>query len=400
MKKEKLTEIIQPLLEWFADHARELPWRALYDGTGAVIAADQRSYRIWVSEIMLQQTRVEAVRPYYQRFMEALPDLVSLAGCPEERLLKLWEGLGYYNRVRNMQKAALQVMEQYGGCLPHHYEELLSLPGIGSYTAGAIASIAYGERVPAVDGNVLRVLSRICGSEEDIARPSVKTMFERELRSVMEDVFRQTAQEKTEMDAGISGGGLPGAFNQALMELGAIVCLPNGQPACERCPVQTICCAYAEGRQMELPVKSSKKARRTEQRTVLVVRDSGHGLVRRRAAKGLLAGLYELPNLDGHLAQETVLEQVKDWGFSPIRITPLPAAKHIFSHIEWQMTGYMVLVEDQDAIIPEKTEPGQLLFVEPERTERDYPIPAAFAAYTKYLSIRLGQEKYQTMEEI
>ncbi len=373
METEQLKKIPGLLTAWYDTHARVLPWRE-----------NPLPYYVWVSEIMLQQTRVEAVKPFFARFIGALPDIASLAQCPEEQLLKLWEGLGYYNRVRNMQKAARIVVAQYDGKLPDSYEVLLTLPGIGSYTAGAIASIAYGKAVPAVDGNVLRVISRICLIEEDVTKQSVKKQFETLLLSVM-------PQDR------------PGAFNQSLMELGATVCLPNGEPDCVSCPVRGLCCACDCGRQMDLPVKTPKKGRRVEQRTVFVIRDSERALIHRRPQKGLLAGLYELPNVEGYLTQEEALAVVQNYGFSPIRIFPLAPAKHIFSHIEWQMQGYMVLVEDyaQDGshISGRETSGDDLLFVEPERTQRDYPIPAAFAAYANYLSIKLGQEKYLASEE-
>ena len=356
---KRLKEMGSPLLSWFAGNARKLPWRD-----------DPTAYHVWVSEIMLQQTRVEAVKPFYARFIGTLPDVKALAGCPEDQLLKLWEGLGYYNRVRNMQKAAQIAVESYDGKMPTDYGTLLSLPGIGSYTAGAVASIAGGQAVPAVDGNVLRVISRICGSEADIAKQSVKRGME------------ETLLEVIPADA-------PGSFNQALMELGATVCLPNGAPECSRCPVLHLCMAGKNGSWDHIPVKAAKKPRRVEQRTVLVIRDSEHAAVRRRPKKGLLAGLYELPNTEGHLTQEQALKETASFGFSPIRIRPLEDAKHIFSHVEWQMKGYLVLVEEQEEA------GGGILFVEPERTERDYPIPAAFAAYAKYLKIRLGQEKYK-----
>lgn len=385
MDTERLKEIVQPLLTWFSANARVLPWRE-QPWTQDRLPSYERSYRVWVSEIMLQQTRVEAVKPFYHRFMEALPDVYALSACPEDRLLKLWEGLGYYNRVRNMQKAAQIAAENYQGHLPETYEELLALPGIGSYTAGAVASIAYGQKVPAVDGNVLRVISRICGNELDIARQSVKTMFERELQKVMEEYLGKDDRE-------------PGLFNQSLMELGAVICVPNGVPDCEHCPVRTNCYAYEKGCQSQLPVKQAKKSRRLEPRTVLVIRDSEHSAVCKRPSKGLLAGLYELPNLDGHLDQEEVLHVVQKMGFSPIRIMPLPSAKHIFSHIEWQMIGYLIMVEDQEPDQMRITSDRPMLFIEPDQTEREYPIPAAFAAYTSYLSIRLGQKKYKETEE-
>ncbi len=393
MDTGNLPQIADPLLSWFAKNARVLPWRE-----------HPSSYYVWVSEIMLQQTRVEAVKPFFARFMAALPDASALAACPEDRLLKLWEGLGYYNRVRNMQRAAQIVMRDYGGELPHTYDELITLPGIGSYTAGAIASIAYGQAVPAVDGNVLRVISRICGNEEDISRQTVRARFEQELRAAM-------PQDQA------------GAYNQALMELGATICLPNGAPNCAKCPVQTLCYANQNGRQMDFPVKAAKKERRTEDRTVLVIRDDKRAAVRRRPKRGLLAGMYELPNYDGHLTREEALAVVKEYGFQPIRILPLAPAKHIFSHIEWHMIGYMVLVEEMPECawrqiskrgerhtteVPNASDAGkqladggngeELLFIETVKTEREYPIPAAFAAYVNYLGIRLGQEKYEETE--
>lgn len=366
METEKLRKIPAPLLAWFADHARVLPWRE-----------QPTPYYVWVSEIMLQQTRVEAVKPFFARFTEALPDVKALAACQEDRLLKLWEGLGYYNRVRNMQRAAQIVVEQYGGELPAKYEVLIGLPGIGSYTAGAVASIAGGQAVPAVDGNVLRVISRVVGYTKDVLKQSSKREFEQALQAVMPSEH-------------------PGAFNQALMELGATVCVPNGAPTCHDCPLRQICFAAATGRQMEFPVKAAKKERRIEERTVLVIRDSTRAVLHRRPDKGLLAGMYELPNYTGYLGQEEVITRVRDLGFEPVRIWPLPSAKHIFSHVEWQMAGYMVLIEES-----EKSDcGGNVLFVEPERTQREYSIPAAFAAYAEYLSIRLGQKKYEEENKI
>lgn len=354
-----LEQIVEPLLGWFGEHARILPWRE-----------QPQPYRVWVSEIMLQQTRVEAVKPFFERFTQALPDVRSLAECPEDRLLKLWEGLGYYNRVRNMQKAAQHMVEFYNGEMPADYEKLLDLPGIGPYTAGAVASIAFEIPVPAVDGNVLRVITRITQNDGDILKQSVKRQVEEELLAVMPK-------------------GRSGAFNQALMELGATVCVPNGAPKCEDCPVSGLCLAHQNGKEMDYPKKAQKKARKIEKKTVLVIRDGSRAAIRKRPAKGLLAGLYELPNLPGWLSPDEVLEWMKKEGLSPIRIQKLSDAKHIFSHIEWHMTGYVVLVEEL-----EDYSGTDMLFIEPKRTEEEYPIPAAFAAYTEYLQIRLGQEKY------
>ncbi|MCD7882298.1 MAG: A/G-specific adenine glycosylase [Lachnospiraceae bacterium] len=355
-KSVLLKKIQEPLMRWFNENARILPWRE-----------EPTPYHVWVSEIMLQQTRVEAVKPYYARFMEALPDTRALAHCPEDQLLKLWEGLGYYNRVRNMQKAALLVMENYDGRLPASYEELLALPGIGSYTAGAIASIAYGQAVPAVDGNVLRVISRVTENAADIAKQSVKKEIEEELKKEM-------PKDR------------PGTFNQALMELGALICVPNGPPACENCPLHQICLACISGRQTDFPVKSGEKNRRVEERTCLVIRDGVHAAICRRPSRGLLAGLYELPNREGHLTWEEALAAAASTGFSPIRVRPLPDAKHIFSHVEWQLKGYLVLVEDcEERLDASTSEEENLLFLEPEQIRKEYPIPSAFAAYRRFL---------------
>ena len=245
---------------------------------------------------MLQQTRVEAVKPYYERFLKALPDVAALAACPEDQLMKLWEGLGYYNRVRNMQKAAVTVTEEYDGLLPADYGKLLELKGIGSYTAGAIASIAYGIPVPAVDGNVLRILTRVATDDTDIMKQSFRSAVEAQLGEMMREL---TVPE--ELRRALRDENVPGALNQAMMELGATVCVPNGAPLCEECPWSKMCLARAQGRVMDFPVKSKAKARRIEERTVLVIRDGEKVAIRKRPKKGLLAGLYELPNLSGAL---------------------------------------------------------------------------------------------------
>ena len=298
-----LKQIVKPLLSWYDGHARVLPWRE-----------NRHPYRVWVSEIMLQQTRVEAVKPFFERFIKALPDVKSLAECPEDELLKLWEGLGYYNRVRNMQKAAQTVMEQYDGAFPADYEKLLSLPGIGHYTAGAIGSIAFDIPMPAVDGNVLRVLARVKASYEDILKQSVKSSMEKEVRKIIP-------------------ADRAGDFNQALIELGAIVCVPNGKARCGACPLAFCCMAREKGIVDELPKKKAKKERRLEQKTVLVLREGDRVGIRKRSAKGLLAGMYELPNLEGFLGENEVLEWIRKQGLSPLRILPLAGAKHIFSHV-------------------------------------------------------------------
>lgn len=355
----ELKKIVKPLLSWFSGHARVLPWRE-----------DAAPYRVWVSEIMLQQTRVEAVKPYFERFVTALPDIRSLAECEEEKLLKLWEGLGYYNRVRNMQTAAKTVMEEYAGELPADYEKLLKLKGIGHYTAGAIASIAYQIPVPAVDGNVLRVISRVTADDSDIMKQSVKARMEQALQEIIPE-------------------NAAGAFNQALMELGATVCLPNGEPLCGECPWKSFCEAKKQNIWQELPVKSKAKPRKIEEKTVFIIRDGERIVLHKRPKSGLLAGLYEFPNVAGHLTKKEALKYVEDKNLVPVHIEKLEDAKHIFSHIEWHMTGYMIKVSALE------TEQSGLLFVEVKDSEKNYPIPAAFAKYTRYMNLRLGNERFE-----
>lgn len=342
----QLYEMREPLVQWYRENKRDLPWRE-----------NPEAYRVWISEIMLQQTRVEAVKGYYDRFLKTLPDVQSLAEAEEDQLLKLWEGLGYYNRVRNMQKAARQIMVDYHGVFPSDYEEIRSLTGIGSYTAGAISSFAFGKPEPAVDGNVLRVLTRILADHSDIMKQSTKTKMEKALRKVIPE-------------------GSPSDFNQGLIELGAIVCVPNGEPKCQECPVAHLCRAREEGRISEFPVKKKAKARRIEDKTILVFRDDEEIAIGKRDKKGLLAGLYELPNVSGHLSRKEVENYCKEIGLLPIRIKKLPAAKHIFSHVEWHMIGYDIRVDEL-----EKTNKKEFLFIHPGEIEKTYPIPAAFEMY-------------------
>lgn len=355
-----LHKIVQPLVEWYRKNKRELPWRDIDD-----------PYRIWVSEIMLQQTRVEAVKPFYARFLNVFPTIKDLAGAEEDLLLKMWEGLGYYNRVRNMQKAARQIVELHDGAFPESYEEIRNLTGIGNYTAGAISSFAFGIPKPAVDGNVLRVISRITGSYDDIMKASTKTKVEEQLAAVIPK------------DAACD-------FNQGLIELGAIVCVPNGAPKCEECPLVNLCEAHQKGIEQELPIKSKAKARKIEKKTVFIFKDGENVAIRKRPSRGLLAGLYELPNVEGELTQEGTLAYSRSIGLAPLRIKPLGEAKHIFSHVEWQMIGYSIRVDEL-----EKSCTEDMLFIHPEEVENEFPIPAAFEKYVKYVNVKIGQEKFE-----
>lgn len=357
----RLSKISEPLLAWYDQNRRILPWRE-----------EASAYRVWVSEIMLQQTRVEAVKPYFERFINELPNVSALAAAREEQLLKLWEGLGYYNRVRNLQKAAVQVMEQYGGEIPSDYEELLQLSGIGSYTAGAISSIAFGRLTPAVDGNVLRVLSRIRKDPREITDAKVKKEVEEELKLAM-------SPER------------PGDFNQAMMEIGACVCIPNGAPKCNLCPFADICLAHLDSEELAYPRKTAKKKRSIEKKTILVIRDAEETVIKKRDSKGLLAGMYEFPSIEGHCSAEEVMEYLSDAGLKVLRVIPLEDAKHVFTHKEWHMQGYLVRVDELEPASPnEKTE--DWIYIKPEEISRQYPVPTAFAAYTGLLSIKLGKD--------
>lgn len=345
---DSLDLIAKPLLTWYDSGRRILPWRE-----------DPTPYHVWLSEIMLQQTRVEAVKPYYDRFICRLPDIESLASVEEEELLKLWEGLGYYNRARNLKKSAIQISTEYGGKMPEDYDKLMELTGVGSYTAGAIASIAFGKPVPAVDGNVLRILSRLRADDRDIMDTKVKKAIEEELRAVI-------PRER------------PGDFNQALMELGATVCVPNGSPKCGQCPWKEICQAKRQGNASEYPKKRAKKARSIEKKTVLLIQYEQRIALNKRPSEGLLAGMYEFPSIEGHQEEKKVIAYLKRLGVMPLRIRRLEPAKHIFTHKEWHMTGYYIRVDDLTGM-------GEYVFVDPAEIKNKYPVPSAYAAYMKLI---------------
>ncbi len=300
----------ETLLPWFAEHRRDLPWRR-----------DREPYHVWLSEIMLQQTRVEAVRGYYERFLAALPTVQALADAPEDRLLKLWEGLGYYSRARNLQKAAQVIVTQHGGVFPREYDDVRALPGIGPYTAGAICSICFELPTPAVDGNVLRVAARLLRLDAPVTEERIK----RGIGEMLEKIYP---------------AGRCGDFTQALMELGATVCLPNGEPKCALCPVAAFCAARAAGEQMRYPVKAEKKPRRREDRTVFLLRCEGAIAVCRRPEKGLLAGLWQLPDVPSELTAQEALAQAAQWGTRPTGIEKKVHRTHIFTHVQWELTGF------------------------------------------------------------
>ena len=340
--------IAQPLLHWFWANHRVLPFRS-----------DPTPYHVWVSEIMLQQTRVAAAVPYYERFVQELPDIPALAACEEERLLKLWEGLGYYSRVRNLQKAARIVCEQYGGQLPGDLAALKKLPGIGDYTAGAIASIGFGIPAPAVDGNVLRVFARLYNDEGDIMQPAVKA-------ATTQKVMAQQPAEA------------PGDFNQALMELGALVCTP-GQPDCAACPLQALCLGRQSGNPARLPQKAPKKARKKCELTLCLAQDAaGRWLLHKRGEQGVLAGLWQPPVL-----AEEALDEKKALAAAQ-KLLPAAAllkekplkAKHIFTHLEWHMTAYVMAA-------PCTPPPEGCVWASPAQLEQEYTLPGAFKTLRK-----------------
>lgn len=343
-KQEKLNLLVQPLLDWYAANHRRLPWRE-----------EISAYRTWVSEIMLQQTRVNAVIPYFERFMAAFPTVEALAGAEESRLLKLWEGLGYYSRARNLQKSAKIIVDIYGGQFPRTYEEIIALPGIGDYTAGAILSIAFRQSVPAVDGNVLRVAARITGDTGNVLDAKVRKAFRERMAKIM------PAEQS-------------GTFNQALMDLGATVCLPNGAPLCAECPARDFCSANAAGKQKELPVRQKNTAKRVEQKTVFLLRRDDTAALRQRGDTGLLAKLWEYPHTEGILDEAAAAAQLAKWGVVPHNWVKCVRCKHEFTHIRWEMAGYILDVAGS----------GPTDWVWVKGTERqNYAIPSAFEKLTR-----------------
>jgi len=347
--KELNLQFTRKLMRWFDENQRDLPWRA-----------DKEPYHVWVSEIMLQQTRVEAVREYYLRFMKELPTVADLAAADEETLLKLWQGLGYYNRIRNMHKAAVTVTTELDGEFPDTYEGIRKLSGIGDYTAGAIGSICFDLQVPAVDGNVLRVMSRILADDSDIKATSTKKQ--------MGEILRGLYPEKD-----------CGDFTQGLIELGAIICVPKGEPKCDICPVAEFCRAYEQGNQLQYPVKSEKKPRKVVQKAVFLlccIDENGNEriAVRKRPKSGLLAGLYEFPNIDVEqpLSLDEAITVAENWGCVPMDLTRESEFTHIFTHVEWQMKGYYLNVHEM---------PEQFKWVTTEEMETEVPLPSAFGYF-------------------
>ncbi len=333
------------LLPWYQAGHRDLPWRQT-----------REPYRIWLSEIMLQQTRVEAVKGYYSRFLAALPNVEALAACDDDALHKLWEGLGYYSRVRNLKKAAQIIVTQYGGRFPQTYGEVLALPGIGEYTAGAICSISFHMPTPAVDGNVLRVCSRLANDPSPIDAPATK----KRVRDALAAVYPENA----------------GDFTQALMELGATLCGPNRKPDCNACPCQSICLSHQAGTAEILPVKASKKGKRQEEKTVFILRCGNAYALEKRSSQGLLAGLWQFPNVSGRLSLEEALQWATEQGLHPKDILREVSRKHIFTHIQWNMTGYYLEVTEASA---------QFSWFSPAQIHTSAALPTAFRQFWEEL---------------
>ena len=329
------------LLPWYAENRRELPWRR-----------DRQPYHVWLSEIMLQQTRVEAVKGYYLRFLAALPTVADLAAAEEALCHKLWEGLGYYSRVRNLQKAARVIVETHGGVFPTDYAAVRALPGVGDYTAGAICSIAFEQPTPAVDGNVLRVAARLALHETPVDTPAVKRVL-------------------TEAPAAVYPAGHCGDFTQALMELGATVCGPGGAPKCDLCPLAGLCRAHHAGRELDVPVRTVKKPRRQEEMTVFLLESDRGFAIRKRPDRGLLAALWEFPHVPGRLEAEAALAAVERWGLRPTELIQAVEKKHIFTHVEWNMRGYYLRCEGS----------GAFTWASREALAGEYALPTAFRQF-------------------
>ena len=344
---DSLPAAIRLILEWYRASRRLLPWRQ-----------DPTPYHTWIAEIMLQQTRIEAVIPYYERFLHELPDIPSLASVSEDRLLKLWEGLGYYSRARNLKKAAQILQAHYGGMLPASAAELKKLPGIGDYTAGSIASISFGLPEPAVDGNVLRVMTRLLACPDEIDTTATKRNMGDLLRShypIGEDAALLT---------------------EGLMELGETVCLPNGSPRCEVCPLRGLCAAHAVGEELSYPVKAPKKPRRVEERTIFLLCHRGRYAIRKRPGSGILAGLWEFPNTDGRLSRKSALEALEAMDLTVEQLETCGETKHVFTHMEWHMTGYLVECTEESPFF---------LWVTPEELLQKYSLPTAFRFFQRKL---------------
>lgn len=342
------------LIEWYRQNKRSLPWR----DTG-------NAYDVWLSEIMLQQTRIEAVKPKFYLFKETFPTIEDLSKADDDLLLRVWEGLGYYSRARNLKKCAQILIEQYNGKLPEEYDQLIKLPGIGPYTAGAITSIAYHKPHSAVDGNVLRIFARLFEITDDIRDTKTKDNIQNIIDSYLKNHPEQTSD-----------------FNQGCMELGEVICVPNGNPKCDICPIHEFCLASIHHKTETIPYRSPLNKRKIINRTLLIIRDGNHFLVHKREKNGLLAGMYEFIGVDSFLTKNEIITTLEKQNIHPLKIKKLPDAKHIFTHLEWHMHAYEITVEQIESIEKE----DYMLF---DRTDlSSKAIPSAFKKYKDYYALR------------
>ena len=341
-KYMRLENIFHSLIEWYPLCARDLPWRK-----------DREPYHVWLSEIMLQQTRVSAVKEYYKRFLTALPTIQALADVDDDYLLKLWEGLGYYSRARNLKKAAGVICTEYDGVFPNNYEQIRSLPGIGDYTAGAIGSICFDMQTPAVDGNVLRVYTRVMEDDSNVDSLATK----RNIRDSLAKVYP---------------AGQCGTATQSLMELGATVCLPNGAPKCDICPLANQCLAHIHNTWMNLPVRNEKKGRKTVEKTVLILQCGDRLAIRKRSDRGLLADMWEFPNVEGVLSEQDVANLAAEWDTAPEQLTMKNSYTHIFTHVEWKMSAYYLQCRNMS---------DRFIWVTLEELKDQYALPSAFRSF-------------------
>lgn len=362
--KEQLSSV---LLKWYDKNARTLPWRE-----------HPSPYHIWISEIMLQQTRVEAVKSYYQRFISVLPTIKALAEADEDVYMKLWEGLGYYSRVKNLHKGAQQIMEHHQGKMPESYEALQEIAGIGPYTAAAIASIAFCKKEPAIDGNLLRIFARISAYDENIKSNNAK--------NAAREFFLHLIPDNR-----------PGDFNQALMDLGATTCLPAGMPLCGSCPISSFCTAFQNDDVHFYPVMPPKKERNIEKKTVFLIHTKNSVLLQKRPKNGLLAGLYEFPNQEGYLSKKEAECFLRKLHLPFSHIQVIDKAKHIFTHKEWHMTAYDVLLDpaynpkEKSKEATEDFDISQMIPASLEDIQEQYSIPSAFRKYKDYIWLVLQQ---------
>jgi len=341
-------EMVNNIINWYQKNKRMLPWRK-----------DKNPYHIWISEIMLQQTKIEAVKKYYNRFIQEIPDVKNLSKIEEERLLKLWEGLGYYTRARNLQKAAKIITNELNGKFPTKYEELIKLPGIGEYTASAITSISFQEQVATVDGNVLRVMMRILNSKENVLEEAVRKKV---TKALTETLKKYNVKH-------------PGDFNEGMMELGETICIPNTKPICNECPIKNFCKAYKENTQETLPIRIKKNRKKEENLTVFLIIYQNKVAVSYREEKGLLHHMYEFPNINKKLTKQETEAYLKSLHITG-KITKGPSHTHIFTHKKWKMQSY---------IIELTKEIKTYKFYTIKEIEENLALPTAFVPFLKVI---------------